>query len=99
MFTPPEKWAPAGLKRDYLEAGDELEVRYVDGGDVKAQVQGSRSDDKVFEVDGDALGSLLALDLSGKLGDASETGCTIMSRVSSSTKVVRRTRSASDLAL
>src|ERR1035437_3515652 len=52
-----------------FQAGDQLEVFHIDCDHVEAQMQGRASDHKIFEVDGDALGSLFALDASGKLRD------------------------------
>ena len=56
-------------ERDDFEAGNELEVPDVQCGHIEAKMQGCGSDNEVLEGDAIALGSLFALDASGKLRD------------------------------
>jgi len=56
-------------ERDDFETGDELEVFDVQCGHIEAEMQGCGSDNEILEGNAVALGSLFALDASGKLRD------------------------------
>ena len=101
-FTDPEavqcpSMPSAGLQRDEIEAGDELEVLDVECGHTDGEMQRCRPNDQVLEGDGDALGGLFAFDLPG-CAISSETGYTMRSWKTPSAKMRRRCRSASVLA-
>jgi len=57
------------LWADDFQAGDELEVFCIVGGDVEAEMKGGGADDQVLEWDDDAFGGLFSFDLASELGD------------------------------
>ena len=62
------------LRADDFQAGDELEVFCIVGGDIEAEMEGGGTDDEVLEWDDYAVGGLFAFNLTGGLGDFNRNG-------------------------
>ena len=88
----------SGSERDHIEAGDGLEMLHVEGRYIEAEIEGRGPDNQVFDSDGHPLAACSPSMRPASWAIASETGCTTMSRASSSAKALRRTLSASVLA-
>jgi hypothetical protein len=59
---------------DGIEAGEELEMLYVLGEDIEAEVERGGTDNQIFKRDREAFFRLFALNASGKLGDLKGNG-------------------------